>query len=480
MLRDSAHIQVSDAEWKTRKAQRAGGPPVEPVYDLEDAEGALGLLRPCRYGERLPVLEGVEIRFTDVGHLLGSAAIELWLREGDTERKVVFSGDVGNTNQPLLRDPQRVESADVLIIESTYGDRLHEKVRPSTTPAPSPKCCSARSTAAATSSSPLSPSAARRRCSTFCARSSWKTSSMATAISPSMSTAPSPTRPRRLFLQADPASLDDEARALIRAGVNPLWFDGLKTSVTAEESKAINFDKTPKVILSASGMCDAGRIRHHLKHNLWRKESTILFVGYQAEGTLGRQIVEGAKKVKLFGEDISVAAEVRVLPGVSGHADRDGLLTWLEGFAEKPGRVFVNHGDDASCTSFVETLKRLGHNASAPFSGATYDIARRRSPRLAGGRAGAKGQGPRQEQRLCPPARRHRAPHARRPRLRGHGQQGTCQVRQPGGPPRRRVGAVGESAPARGFQRSDIPPTFPTGKAPPHGALFLTIFGKTM
>ena len=374
MLRDSAHIQVSDAEWKTRKAQRAGGAPVEPVYDLEDAEGALCLLRPCRYGERLPVLEGVEIRFTDVGHLLGSAAIELWLREGDTERKVVFSGDVGNTNQPLLRDPQRVESADVLIIESTYGDRLHEKVRLDYPRA----LAEVLQRTFDRGGNVVIPSFAVGRTQEmlyFLRQIKLENLVHGHGDFPVYVDSPLANEATAVFLQADPASLDDEARALIRAGVNPLWFDGLKTSVTAEESKAINFDKTPKVILSASGMCDAGRIRHHLKHNLWRKESTILFVGYQAEGTLGRQIVEGAKKVKLFGEDISVAAEVRALPGVSGHADRDGLLAWLEGFAEKPGRVFVNHGDDASCTSFVETLKRLGHNASAPFSGAAYDIA---------------------------------------------------------------------------------------------------------
>ncbi len=230
-----------------------------------------------------------------------------------------------------------------------------------------------------------------------------------------------------VFLQADPASLDDEARALIRAGVNPLWFDGLKTSVTAEESRAINFDKTPKVILSASGMCDAGRIRHHLKHNLWRKESTILFVGYQAEGTLGRQIVEGAKKVKLFGEDISVAAEVRALPGVSGHADprRPACLA---------GRLRGKAGPRVRQPRRRRFLHLLCGNAQAPrpqrlrpFSGATYDIAADEILAWPEGVPAQKAKAPRQEQRLCPPARRRRTPHARRPRLRGHGQQGACK-----------------------------------------------------
>ena len=374
MLRDSAHIQVSDAEWKNRKAQRAGGTPVEPVYDLEDAEGALGLLRPCRYGERLPVLEGVEIRFTDVGHLLGSAAIELWLREGDVERKVVFSGDVGNTNQPLLRDPQKVAGADVLVIESTYGDRLHEKVR---VDYPRALADVLQRTLDRGGNVVIPSFAVGRTQEILYFLRQIKLEGLVHGHDgfPVYVDSPLANEATAVFLQADPASLDEEARALIRAGVNPLWFDGLKTSVTAEESKAINFDKTPKVILSASGMCDAGRIRHHLKHNLWRRESTILFVGYQAEGTLGRQIVEGAKKVKLFGEEIEVAAEIRVLPGVSGHADRDGLLAWLQAFEQKPGRVFVNHGDDASCTAFVDTLHHLGYDARAPFSGAVYDIA---------------------------------------------------------------------------------------------------------
>ncbi len=373
MLRDSAHIQVSDAEWKNRKAQRAGGPLVEPVYDLEDAEGALGLLRPCRYGERLPVLEGVAIRFTDVGHLLGSAAIELWLREGEKERKVVFSGDVGNTNQPLLRDPQKVEDADVLVIESTYGDRLHEKVR---VDYPRALAGVLQRTFDRGGNVVIPSFAVGRTQEILYFLRQIKLEGLVHGHEgfPVYVDSPLANEATAVFLQADPASLDDEARALIRQGVNPLWFEGLKTSVTSEESKQINFDKTPKVILSASGMCDAGRIRHHLKHNLWRKESTVLFVGYQAEGTLGRQIVEGAKKVKLFGEEIEVAAEVRVLPGVSGHADRDGLLAWLAGFARKPGRVFVNHGDESSCTAFVDTLKHMGYDARAPFSGAVYDI----------------------------------------------------------------------------------------------------------
>ena len=177
-----------------------------------------------------------------------------------------------------------------------------------------------------------------------------------------------------IFLQCDESNFDEETLAVIQQGINPIWFDGVTLSVSSEESKAINFDTRPKVILSASGMCEAGRIRHHLKHNLWRSESIILFVGYQAEGSLGRKLQNGAKAVRLFGEDIAVNAEIATLHGTSGHADRDGLLNWLGGFTEKPGMVFVNHGDEESCEAFQKQLKELGYRAEAPFSGTEYDL----------------------------------------------------------------------------------------------------------
>ena len=179
-----------------------------------------------------------------------------------------------------------------------------------------------------------------------------------------------------IFLQCPTSDLDPEARALVERGINPLWFSGLTMSLSKEESQAINADKRPKVILSASGMCDAGRIRHHLKHNLWDSRNTVLFVGYQAEGTLGRALVEGARQVRIFDEDIAVNAEICTLAGVSGHADKNGLLRWLGGVAPKPAHVFVNHGDDASCTQFAACLQsEHGYSANAPYSGACYDLA---------------------------------------------------------------------------------------------------------
>ena len=177
-----------------------------------------------------------------------------------------------------------------------------------------------------------------------------------------------------IFLQSHESNFDDETLAVINQGVNPIWSEGVTLSVTSDESKLINLDPKPKVILSASGMCEAGRIRHHLKHSLWRKESIILFVGYQAEGSLGRKLQNGARSVKLFGEDIAVNAEIATLHGTSGHADKDGLLNWLAGFREKPKMVFVNHGDDSSCEAFRAELDSMGYQAQAPYSGTEYDL----------------------------------------------------------------------------------------------------------
>ena len=373
MLRDSAHIQESEAQWRSRKAERAGEPLVEPTYTMNDALAAIKLLRPCQYQEPLQVAEGIVLRMTDVGHLLGSAAIELWLTEGEETRKIVFSGDVGNTNQPLLNDPKPVEEADYLVIESTYGDPHHEKARGDV----GMELAECIQRAFDRGGNLVIPSFAVGR-----------TQEMLYAIReikqrglvkghdgfPVYVDSPLAVEATGIFLQCSYANFDEETLAVIRQGVNPIWSDGVTLSVTSEESKLINADTQPKVILSASGMCEAGRIRHHLKHNLWRKESIILFVGYQAEGSLGQKLQSGAKAVKLFGEDIAVCAEIATLHGTSGHADRDGLLNWLGGFRQKPKMVFVNHGDDASCQAFRATLDSMGYCAEAPYSGTEYDL----------------------------------------------------------------------------------------------------------
>ena len=373
MLRDSAHIQESEAQWRNRKAERAGNPIVEPTYTMNDALAAIRLLRPVRYQQLLRVAEGIDLRMMDIGHLLGSAAIELWLTEKGETRKIVFSGDVGNINQPLLRDPQSVEETDYLVIESTYGNRLHQEVRGDAVA----ELAMYIQQALDQGGNLVIPSFAVGR-----------TQEMLYAIReikqkglvhghdgfPVYVDSPLAVEATGIFLQSHESNFDDETMAVIQQGVNPIWSEGVTLSVTSEESKLINMDSRPKVILSASGMCEAGRIRHHLKHNLWRKESIILFVGYQAEGSLGRRLQDGITDVKLFGESIAVHAQIATLHGTSGHADKDGLLSWLGKFTRKPQAVFVNHGDDESCEAFRKTLADMGYRAEAPYSGTEYDL----------------------------------------------------------------------------------------------------------
>jgi len=372
MLRDSAHIQESEAQWQNRKAQRAGDALVAPVYTMADAVGAISRFRPCEYGQVIQAEEGIVVRFSDIGHLLGSACIELWLTEGEVTKKIVFSGDVGNTNQPLIKDPLPVEQTDYLVIESTYGDRLHDK--PGDTVA---ELADVLQRTFDRGGNVVIPSfAVGRTQEMLYAIRQIKQAGMVSGHDgfPVYVDSPLAVEATSIFLQCDNSCFDEETAELVKQGINPIWFDGICLSVTSEESKQINFDQRPKVILSASGMCEAGRIRHHLKHNLWSGQNTILFVGYQAEGSLGRKLQNGASHVRLFGEDITVNAEIAALHGASGHADQAGLLRWLAGFQEKPQVVFVNHGEDAACVVFQKLLTKAGYYAEAPYSGAEYDL----------------------------------------------------------------------------------------------------------
>ena len=372
MLQDSAHIQVSEAEWQNRKAQRANQPLVEPIYDMNDALQAVSQFRRCHYGELLEVAEGIVIRFTDIGHLLGSACIEMWLTENGETRKIVFSGDVGNLNQPIIKDPQTVEETDYLVIESTYGDRLHDTPKDTVE-----ELAQIIQRTLDRGGNVVIPSfAVGRTQEMLYAIREIRNRGLITGHDsfPVYVDSPLAVEATGIYLQCDSSCFDEETAALVRQGINPLWFDGICLSVSPEESKQINFDPRPKVILSASGMCEAGRIRHHLKHNLWNSNNTILFVGYQAEGSLGNKLQNGADTVRLFGEDIAVNAEIAMLHGTSGHADQAGLLAWLKGFREKPQLVFVNHGEDTSCTAFQKLLISMGYRAEAPYSGTEYDL----------------------------------------------------------------------------------------------------------
>ena len=375
MLRDSAHIQVAEAEWRNRKARRSGGPMYEPLYDMQDAQNTIMLLAPVDYNQKIQLCEGIDVRFTDIGHLLGSACIEIWIHENGVEKKIVFSGDVGNIDQPLIRDPQNVSDADYLVIESTYGDRIHAAEKPDYI---GELTRILRETFERGGNVVIPSFAVGRTQELLYFFREIKEKNLLPEYSNFEVYVDSPLAidATTVFQKNTRSCFDEEAMALINQGINPLLFPGLKTTITSEESKLINFDDKPKVILSASGMCEAGRIRHHLKHNLWRRECTVLFVGYQAEGTLGRKLVEGADCVKLFGENIEVNAHIEILQGISGHADMNGLLNWLDGFSKKPSHVFVVHGEDAVTDSFAHTINDRFHiPAFAPYSGGAVDLA---------------------------------------------------------------------------------------------------------
>ena len=373
MLLDSAHIQESDAQWKTRKAQRQGKPSVEPLYTQEDALGAHGLIRPCRYGQRVEVCPGVSLRMVDVGHLLGSASIEVTVTEGTQTRVIVFSGDIGNLHQPLLRDPQYLTAADLVVMESTYAGRSH---------GPAPDTIGALTRVLQETfdrgGNVVIPSFAVGRTQEllyFIRQIKQEGRVHGHDGFPVYVDSPLGIEATTIFNENTRECADEETLALLRAGINPLTFDGLRVAQSAEESKLINTDSTPKVILSSSGMCDAGRVRHHLKHNLWRPECTVLFAGYQSVGTLGRSLVDGAKEVRLFGETVAVHANIEALPGISGHADDAGLMRWISAFEQKPRHVFVVHGEDEAAAAFAARLEsELGLEANAPYNGESWDL----------------------------------------------------------------------------------------------------------
>ena len=375
MLRDCAHIQLQEAEWRSRKGKRNKDiAQVEPAYTMEDAENTIRCFIPCVYGKEIEVCEGIRIRFTDIGHLLGSASIEVWLTEKNVTKKLVFSGDIGNKDQPLIRDPQKTDEADIVVMESTYGDRLHGEEKPDYIK----ELSDILNETFAKGGNVVIPSfAVGRTQEILYFIRKIKKDGLVTSYPnfPVFVDSPLAVDATEIFQKNQYDCYDEEALELIKKRINPITFPGLNLSITTEESRAINEDPEPKVIISASGMCEAGRIRHHLKHNLWRPECTILFVGYQSIGTTGRVIVDGAEQVKLFGETIDVKAAIKKLEGLSGHADKNGLIEWIQGFKVPPKKVFVVHGEDSVCNSFAQCLKdEYGFNTYAPYSGTEYDI----------------------------------------------------------------------------------------------------------
>ena len=372
MLRDSAHIQESDAQWQNQKGRRAGRPPVEPLYTIADAEHAMELVETCEYGELVDLFEGARLRFTDAGHLLGSACAELWLTEEGVTRKIVFSGDLGNVDQPIIRDPQYIGEADYVVMESTYGDRLHEPPESYTQ-----ALAQIIDETFEKGGNVIIPSfAVGRTQELLYFMREMKEEGMVKAHPDFRVCVDSPlaNEATRIYSGNLHGYLDEEAIEALKGGAL-FQFPGLTLTETSEESKALNLDTSSKVILSASGMCDAGRIRHHLKHNLWRKECTVVFVGYQAEGSLGRALLEGARSVKLFGEEIAVNARIVNFKGLSSHADRDHLLAWAKHYAPKPRHIFVVHGEASVTEIFAQKLRDAGLSAHAAEYEEVYDLA---------------------------------------------------------------------------------------------------------
>ena len=373
MLRDSAHIQEFEAEWRNRKAQRAGQPPYVPLYTMADAEQTLQQFMAYPYGEKVEVFPGVVLSFIDAGHLLGSASIYIEVTEDGQRRTLLFSGDLGNRDRPLIRDPQMPPDADYVVIESTYGDRTH---------GPRPDYVSQlagilQDTFDRGGNVVIPSFAIGRTQELLYLIRMIREQKLLRGHSDFGVYVDSPlaVEATRIYSSGLTDYYDEETLELLSRGIDPISFPGLRLSVTADQSKLINEDRQPKVILSASGMCEAGRIRHHLKHNLWRSDSTVLFVGYQAEGTVGRKLVDGADSVRLFGEDIAVRCRIQVMAGISGHADRDMMLRWLGHMKNAPKKVFVNHGDDEVCDHFAAAVtEKLGYFATAPFSGDEFDL----------------------------------------------------------------------------------------------------------
>ena len=329
---------------------------------MEDADGVIRRFVPCHYNTIVEVCEGVKIRFTDIGHLLGSASIEVWLTEDGNTKKIVFSGDIGNKHQPLLKDPTPTKEADYVVMESTYGDRLHPKDKLDYVA----ELTKVLQETLDRGGNVVIPSFAVGRTQEilyFLRKIKVGRLVKGHEDFPVYVDSPMAVEATGVFQENRWECFDDEAMEFVKEGINPIAFSGLKLSITSEESKAINFDETPKVIISASGMCDAGRIRHHLKHNLWDPKSSVIFVGYQAEGTLGRMLTEGQKDVVLFGEAVHVNAEIYNLEGFSGHADKEGLLGWLSGFKVKPKQLFLVHGELESKEALAASIReRLGYD----------------------------------------------------------------------------------------------------------------------
>ena len=370
MLPDSGHIQETETEWKNRKRIRRGEEELVPIYDAETAAKSLELFKGEPYNQIIELDDDIHVRFNDAGHMLGSSIIEIWIRENGENKKIVFSGDLGNNDIPLLAEPTIIQDADFLVMESTYGNRLHIKNENK-----AKAFINIVTDTIKNGGTVVIPSFAVGRTQEILYELN--------KIKDSEDDSPEFERKYRLLMNTpvyvdSPLAIsatevfkenmdlfDEETQELIKRGDNPLEFPGLKFTQTVEESKALNESDESAIIISASGMCEVGRIKHHLKHNIWNPKNTILFVGYQAPGTLGRKIVDGAKTVKIFGEEVAVNARVEYIEGYSGHADQAGLLHFVDSFVKKPNHIFLVHGEEESQKALRD---KINENFDLPVS----------------------------------------------------------------------------------------------------------------
>lgn len=379
MLPDSGYIQETETEWVNRKRTRAGLPLIEPLYTYLDAQKSIGSFYRVSYGQIINPAPGIRVRFNDAGHILGSSIIEIWVKEGESEEKIVFSGDLGKRNTAIIRDPSIIEEADWVVMESTYGDREHTEVE-----GRSEKMANIIARTVRRGGNVVIPafSVGRTQEMIYDINKRHAESEYFRAIINNTKTfvdSPLAINATSIFME-NPQCYDAEAKAFLESGDDPLQFPGLTFTLSEVESKSINDYKKPCIIIAASGMCDAGRIKHHLKHNLWRHESSVVFVGYQAQGTLGRRILDGNKKVKIFGEVIDVNATIERIDGFSAHADQSELLDWVSAFKVKPKKVFIVHGDPEAQIEFARLIMdRYGIETVIPDRGDSFELSKDQS-----------------------------------------------------------------------------------------------------
>ena len=355
MFLDAAHVESIEIEWRNRKRQRAGKTLLQPVYNAQDAAFCMQYFEAVEYNKLKDLKNGFKVRFNDAGHILGSSIVELFTKIDGKEKKLVFSGDLGNEMQEIIRDPEKLESADYLFIESTYGDRLH-KGRKETLKEFENAILSANKD----KGNIIIPAFAVERTQEIVYELAQmykknKLDGFSVYVDSPLAIAATE------IFQNSARFFDDETKKQMEKGINPFSFPSLVYCKRMEDSRALNDLKSNAIIFSASGMCEAGRIKHHLKHNLWREECVIIFTGYQAIGTTGRAIVEGVKSVKIFGEEIAVRAKIFTLGGFSGHADQKGLLRWLANFKSKKMQVFVVHGEEKGALAFADVIRARKH-----------------------------------------------------------------------------------------------------------------------